>query len=68
MDGMIIIFKDGCTLIFTFWFRFIYIVFTLGWIIKFPSLCGIQVTFKESYSVRLNSLVTFKVLQSFIKY
>lgn len=68
MDGMIIISEDGCTLIFTFWFRFIYIVFILDWITKFPSLCGIQVTFKESYSVRLNSLVTFKVLQSFIKY
>lgn len=63
MDGMIIIFEDGCTLIFTFWFRFIYIVLTLDWITKFPSLCGIQVTFKESYSVRLNSLY-FRVLSS----
>lgn len=41
MDGMIIIFKDGCILIFMFWFWFIYIVLILDWIIKFFSFCGI---------------------------
>lgn len=41
MDGMIIIFEDGCILIFMFWFWFIYIVLILDWIIKFFSFCGI---------------------------
>lgn len=41
MDGMIIIFEDGCILIFMFWFWFIYIVFILVWIMKFFSFCGI---------------------------
>lgn len=44
------------------------IVFTLDWITETPSHCGIQVTFRESYSLWLNSFVTFKVLQSFTKY